>query len=197
MSTKQHFSEHNFLGAYSLQGTGLSLSVVSLFIPTVILSPTQLRIITPFLDPQLSWPSSLCHIIIITLPQIPSFVQQDSLFSTCIKQMNLAKTNTKPPETRWLISLSIYVHRSQCDPSCFLGVILFFIPQLSKRTVSFLLFPQASKPPPTSSCPTDDSFPFHWSNRSSQREHPSSPSPPLLTASVCALVPSPLSYEWG
>ena len=54
MSTKQHFSEHNFLGAYSLQGTGLSLSVVSLFIPTVILSPTQLRIITPFLDPQLS-----------------------------------------------------------------------------------------------------------------------------------------------
>ena len=71
------------------------------------------------------------------------------------------KTKTKPPETCCLTSLSIYVHRSQCDPSCCLGVMLLFIPQLSKMTISFLLFPQASKPPPSSSCPADDSFSFH------------------------------------
>ena len=91
MSAKQHSSGPNFLWAYSLPATGLSMFVDSLFIPTLIPAPTQLRIITP-LSLNCLDPSSLCLIITITLHQIPSFVNW-TLYSapassrwTCLKQ---------------------------------------------------------------------------------------------------------------
>lgn len=140
MSAKQHISGHNFLCAYSLPATGLSTFVVSLFIPTLIPSPTQLRIITPFLEPHNCLdPSSF--VSSLQLLCIKSHLcKLDSLFSTCIKQMNLPKTKTKLPGN---ILTDLYL--SLCAqismwPFVLLGVMLLYPPSSPKMTISFLLF---------------------------------------------------------
>lgn len=135
-------SVHNFLCAYSLQAIGLRISVVSLYIPTVTSLLTQLRTITPFISPALTL----------------SFVA--SLSSLCIKphllfNWTLLYSAPAPSRCTWLERTPLdHADRSHFKFMCtnlnvtlLATVILFFILQLSKMTISFLLFPQTFKPP--------------------------------------------------